>query len=119
MPKTPEFATWISNMANSIEDKSILNKALGCGCVKTSNTQTAMQIRMSFADMLVPSIEDEGNALDWMEAFSGVLVSGTLVGNGLIRVIGRDKSDQYYDDQQSVRWVKEFRIEIMKGWVPE
>lgn len=66
-----DFHTWIADMQNSIEDKSEFIKPSSCGCSPTKKEiLTDMELRLKFADMLVPSIKTRDDADNWYAVFT-------------------------------------------------
>lgn len=115
MPKTPEFATWVANMANSIPDNSNFVRP------RHYDSPTNMQIRMMFADMLVPVLYSTDQAYRWMRAFLGVLEGDELIVGSGIEILGFAKADEYYDvdEDDEVTWILKFRKDVQTGWTPK
>lgn len=115
MPK--EFTTWISDMAGSIKDNSTFHRDVS----KAANEmKTDLQIRMAFADMLVPSQHNDNLVSDWLAAFCAGLDSNDSGKKNCTEVlhttiIGNTKQREYLMTEDDVKWLKDLKKDIENG----
>jgi len=112
MPK--EFSEWMGSMLNSIEDASTINKNY------IGDELTSFQIRMSIADLLVPSIKHEWDVQDWLGVFSVGLDCGSrgnrsVVEQALSTIIGPNNTREYCDSEDgegTIEWLNKLKTKI-------
>ena len=117
-----DFHTWVSEQANSIEDKSTFLKGNA-----VCHTPSPLQIRMQMADLLMPDPSTEIDVHVWVQVFCICLDDDKdIFSSRLSQIIGGEHSDTYYrteTDQESLWWLKDFKEKVnfgrIKLWLVE
>jgi hypothetical protein len=111
MPK--EFSTWVSEMAGTIPDLSLVDRFEG-------DSLTELQKRMLIADLLVPTTTSEVQVDDWVMAFTvsvdfnekGVR---TLTHRMFSSIVGLPESRLYTEtqtDEEASQWLNSFKHKV-------
>lgn len=119
MPK--EFSTWVSEMSNSIEDKSNFIKNNTCNAL---GSVTTLQARLIIADSLV-HVDDSESLFNWLSVFRvGINLLSDEDEGVLIRLplfptlVARHHAVDYYEcigwEDEKI-WFAEFRRKIISG----
>ncbi len=107
-----DYHQWVSRNANTIEDKSY-HKRSAC-------SHSEMQVRSMLASLLIPVLETDDDAYRWMTAFCiAVTPVGTLKREATMIVIGAYKNQEWYDSEDELAWVRQFKKDIENGWGPQ
>lgn len=108
-----EFSQWVGDMANTIEDLSIIDRFPGDGL-------TNLQIRMLFADMFVPYPIVSAEVDDWVAAFCMAL-DHSLKGHRkpiqerLDSIVGSIETLRYIgikNNQEALEWLRGLKKHI-------
>ena len=109
-----EFHQWMSDMTNSIEDGSVVDKSLCRG-------GTPLQKRMYVADLVVPKTNTEVLINDWISVFCVTVYNGTVARTPLVTIVGKERNSGYYlvsGYVATAEWLKTLRQDILQGWMP-
>lgn len=104
-----EFAAWVGDMANSIEDTSYISRTK-----LDMMFLTDMQKRLLFADLIVPSQHTSVLISKWLEVASN--------GEHRQNILGEHEYNKYNSCNSldsRVSWFKEFRRKVLDGWIKE
>lgn len=115
-----EYSTWLSRQVGKYEDGSIVDNKSTLQNKNNNSPLTPMQVRVHFADLLVPNITEDTYEL-WVNALSLTISDfGESHATGLDYIIGQDKAKDYYSitDEYILLWIGEFRQDVLDGWEP-
>lgn len=102
-----EFATWVSDMANSVEDESYISRNK-----LDMMFLTDMQKRLLFADLIVPSQHTSVLISKWLAVASN--------NEHRQNILGKKEYDEYTacnSLDSRTTWFKGFRRKVLDGWV--
>jgi len=117
------FATWVGDMAGSIEDASFIKRDTRSKEQVTYVHRNPLQLRCDLA-MLVCGIPTTSNdVFNWLEVFTVGHDGEGVFSYPRDMILGERAEALYYsiiaNEETEVAWWKELVTKIQQGWIPD